>query len=179
MGKLARVDSSWTLFLDRDGVINERVFGGYILNYEDFLFKKGVLETSKELFGKFARVIVVTNQQCVSKGLISIDALSLLHQKMVQDFQDAGARIDHVYAAIEEKDKAPFMRKPNSKMAELAQKEFPEIDFNKSIMVGDTDGDLNFGKNLGMKTVLIRSEEMISVGPDLELDQLGDLIEFI
>jgi histidinol phosphatase-like enzyme len=64
-------------------------------------------------------------------------------------------------------------------MAELAQKEFPEIDFKKSIMVGDTDGDLNFGKNLGMKTVLIRSEEMTSVEPDLELDQLGDLIEFI
>jgi histidinol phosphatase-like enzyme len=56
MGKLVHVDSSWTLFLDRDGVINERVFGGYILNYEDFIFKKGVLETAKELFGKFGRV---------------------------------------------------------------------------------------------------------------------------
>jgi histidinol-phosphate phosphatase family protein len=179
MGKLVLVDSGWTLFLDRDGVINERVFGGYILKYEDFLFKKGVLETAKELFGKFGRVIVVTNQQCVSKGLISIDGLNLLHQKMEQDFQDAGARIDHVFVAIERKDEAPFMRKPNSKMAELAQMEFPEIDFNKSIMVGDTDGDLNFGKILGMKTVLIRSEEMISVEPDLELDQLADLIEFI
>jgi histidinol phosphatase-like enzyme len=179
MGKLARVDSGWTLFLDRDGVINERVFGGYILKYEDFQFKKGVLETSKELFGKFTRVIVVTNQQCVSKGLISMDSLNLLHQKMVQDFQDAGARIDQVFLAIERKDEAPFMRKPNSKMAELAQKEFPEIDFNKSIMVGDTDGDLNFGKNLGMKTVLIRSEEMVTVEPDLALDQLGQLIEFI
>lgn len=179
MGKLVRVDSGWTLFLDRDGVINERVFGGYILNYEDFTFKKGVLETAHELFGKFARVIVVTNQQCVSKGLISNDSLNLLHQKMVQDLHNVGARIDHVYAAIEGKNEAPFMRKPNSKMAELAQIEFPEIDFNKSIMVGDTDGDLNFGKNLGMKTVLIRSEEKISTEPDLELDELGDLIEFI
>jgi D-glycero-D-manno-heptose 1,7-bisphosphate phosphatase len=179
MGKLARVDSGWTLFLDRDGVINERVFGAYILKYEDFQFKKGVLESSKELFAKFSRVIVVTNQQCVSKGLISMDSLNLIHQKMVQDFHDAGARIDHVYAAIERKDEVPFMRKPNSKMAELAQKEFPEIDFQKSIMVGDTDGDLNFGKKLGMKTVLIRSEEMISEQADLELDHLGDLIEFI
>jgi D-glycero-D-manno-heptose 1,7-bisphosphate phosphatase len=179
MAKLVHVDSSWTLFLDRDGVINERVFGGYILNYEDFIFKKGVLETAKELFGKFGRVIVVTNQQCVSKGLISIDSLDLLHQKMIGDFQNAGGRIDQVYAAIERKDEAPFMRKPNSKMAELAQMEFPEIDFKKSIMVGDTDGDLNFGKKLGMKTVLIRSEEMTSVEPDLALDQLGHLIEFI
>ena len=71
------------------------------------------------------------------------------------------------------------MRKPNPMMAELAQMEFPQIDFNKSIMVGDTDGDLKFGKTLGMRTVLIRSEEIITVEPDLELDQLGDLIEFI
>jgi D-glycero-D-manno-heptose 1,7-bisphosphate phosphatase len=179
MSKLVHVDRSWTLFLDRDGVINERLLGGYILNYENFQFKKGVLETSKELFGKFGRVIVVTNQQCVSKGMISVDSLDLLHQKMLMDFQNAGGRIDQVYAAIERKDEAPFMRKPNSKMAELAQVEFPEIDFKKSIMVGDTDGDLKFGKKLGMKTVLIRSEEMVTVEPDLELDQLGDLIEFI
>jgi histidinol phosphatase-like enzyme len=71
------------------------------------------------------------------------------------------------------------MRKPNPMMAELAQMEFPQIDFNKSIMVGDTDGDLKFGKTLGMRTVLIRSAEIITVEPDLELDQLGDLIEFI
>ncbi len=179
MGKLVHVNSSWTLFLDRDGVINERVFGAYILKYEDFRFKKGVLETSKELFGKFGRVIVVTNQQCVSKGLISKDSLNVLHQKMTLDFQNAGARIDQVYAAIERKDEAPFMRKPNPMMAELAQMEFPQIDFNKSIMVGDTDGDLKFGKTLGMRTVLIRSAEIITVEPDLELDQLGDLIEFI
>jgi histidinol-phosphate phosphatase family protein len=179
MGRLARVNSSWTLFLDRDGVINERVFGGYILNYEDFQFKKGVLESAKELFGKFGRVIVVTNQQCVSKGLISLDSLTAIHQKMKLDIQHSGGRIDQVYAAIERKDEAPFMRKPNSKMAELAQKEFPEIDFSKSIMVGDTDGDLKFGKKLGMKTVLIRSKEIVTVEPDLELDQLGDLIEFI
>jgi histidinol-phosphate phosphatase family protein len=179
MSKLVHVDRSWTLFLDRDGVINERLLGGYILNYENFQFKKGVLETSKELFGKFGRVIVVTNQQCVSKGMISVDSLDLLHQKMLMDFQNAGGRIDQVYAAIERKDEAPFMRKPNSKMAELAQVEFPEIDFKKSIMVGDTDGDLKFGKKLGMKTVLIRSEEMVTVEPDLKLDQLGDLIEFI
>lgn len=179
MGKLAQVDVSWTLFLDRDGVINERIFGGYILNYLDFQFKEGVLETSKELFGKFARVIVVTNQQCVAKGLISEVDLASLHEKMAHDFQKAGSKIDSVYAALELKDSAPFMRKPHPMMAELARQEFPEIDFTKSIMVGDTDGDIRFGKNLGMKTVLIRSQEKTSVVPDLELSRLGDLIDFI
>ena len=87
MEKLAHVDVSWTLFLDRDGVINERVFGGYILDYTDFRFKEGVLESSKELFKKFTRVIVVTNQQCVAKGLISIEQLEELHQQMKEDFE--------------------------------------------------------------------------------------------
>ncbi|MBP5995194.1 MAG: HAD-IIIA family hydrolase [Crocinitomicaceae bacterium] len=179
MEKLAHVDVSWTLFLDRDGVINERIFGGYILDYADFRFKDGVLESSKELFEKFARVIVVTNQQCVAKGLISEVELADLHEKMLGDFRKAGSTIDRVYAALELKDSAPFMRKPHSKMAEMAQQEFPEIDFTKSIMVGDTDGDVRFGKNLGMKTVLIRSEEKTSVVPDLELNRLGELIDFI
>jgi histidinol-phosphate phosphatase family protein len=179
MEKLAKVDVSWTLFLDRDGVINERIFGAYILNYSDFQFKEGVLESSKELFGKFARVIVVTNQQCVSKGLISELELAQLHEKMCDDFQKVGSKIDRVYAALELKGEEPFMRKPNVKMAELAKGDFPEIDFNKSIMVGDTDSDLRFGEMLGMKTVLIRSEEKTSVVPDLELNRLGDLIDFI
>jgi len=179
MEKLAQVDVSWTLFLDRDGVINERVFGGYILNYSDFQFKEGVLECSKELFSKFARVVIVTNQQCVAKGLISEVDLASLHEKMVNDFQKVESKIDHVYAALELKGDEPFMRKPHLKMAELAQGDFPEIDFNKSIMVGDTDGDLQFGKNLGMKTVLIRSAENTTIEPDLMLHRLGDLIDFI
>jgi histidinol-phosphate phosphatase family protein len=179
MKKLAPVDVSWTLFLDRDGVINERIFGGYILDYTDFRFKEGVLESAKELFEKFTRVIVVTNQQCVAKGLISEVDLGVLHEKMVGDFQKAGSTIDRVYAALELKDSAPFMRKPNPMMAELARQEFPEIDFTKSIMVGDTDSDVHFGKNLGMKTVLIRSQEKTSVVPDLELNRLVDLIDFI
>jgi histidinol-phosphate phosphatase family protein len=179
MEKLAQVDVSWTLFLDRDGVINERIFGGYILNYLDFRFKDRVLESSKELFGRFGRVIVVTNQQCVAKGLISETDLACLHDKMVHDFQKSGANIDCVYVAIEWKGDEPLMRKPHVKMAELAQGDFPEIDFTKSIMVGDTDGDIRFGKNLGMRTVLIRSEEQTTVVPDLVLDRLGDLIGFI
>ena len=66
------LDSSWTLFLDRDGVINERNFEGYILDKKSFIFKKGVLEVSASLFSKFKYVIVVTNQQCVGKGLIPV-----------------------------------------------------------------------------------------------------------
>lgn len=179
MTKIAHVDDSWTLFLDRDGVINERIMGAYVLHFEDFHFKSGVLENAKALFGKFGRVVVVTNQQCVAKKLLSQSDLEVIHQRMCQSFEENGAKIDKVYAALEEKGTAPFMRKPNTLMADLAKLDFPLIDFSKSIMVGDTDGDLLFGKALGMKTVLIESEEKISVQADIQLKELGQLIDFI
>ncbi len=179
MDKLARVDVSWTLFLDRDGVINERIFGGYILDYKDFRFSEGLLENAHSIFSRFCKVIVVTNQQCVAKGLLSKEELDRLHDEMNFDFQKAGAKVDRVYAALERKGEPPFMRKPHTRMAELAQNDFPEIDFSKSIMVGDTDGDLQFGKNLGMKTVLIRSAEKTTIEADLMLNRLSDLIDFI
>lgn len=179
MPKLAQVDATWTLFLDRDGVINERVMGGYILRFSDFQFKKNVLTSAKELFGKFGHVIVVTNQQCVAKGLISANDLTEIHQQMMDVFQENGAKIDRVFAALERKGEAPFMRKPNPTMAHMAKAEFVTIDFSKSIMVGDTDSDLLFGKELGMKTVLIETEEKISVQADVQLKELGQLIDFI
>ena len=63
-------------------------------------------------------------------------------------------------------------RKPKPFMAIQAQKDFPEIDFEKSVMVGDTDSDLTFGENLGMKTVLIRSNEKTQKHGTWEFDSL-------
>ena len=71
------------------------------------------------------------------------------------------------------------MRKPNSGMALKAKEEFPEVDFSKSIMVGDTDSDILFGMNLGMKTVRIKTVEPIKVESDLTLNSLRELVEFI
>lgn len=179
MPKLAQVDASWTLFLDRDGVINERVMGGYVLHFNEFRFKQGVLQGAKELFGKFGRVIVVTNQQCVAKGLLHENELTEIHRQMIEAFLQHGAKIDKVFAALERKEEAPYMRKPNPSMGKLAKEVFPEIDFTKSIMVGDTDSDLLFGQALGMKTVLIETEEKISVQADIQIKELSQLSEYI
>ena len=179
MPKLAQVDASWTLFLDRDGVINERVMGGYVLHFNEFHFKQGVLDGAKELFGKFGRVIVVTNQQCVAKGLLTESDLSEIHRQMTEELWLHGAKVDQILAALECKGEAPFMRKPNPGMARLAKEVFPEIDFSKSIMVGDTDSDILFGQALGMKTVLIETEEKTNVQADIQIKELSQLSEYI
>ena len=167
------VDENWTLFLDRDGVINERIMSGYVLDYKDFHFKQGVLESFESLSSKFKYIFVVTNQQCVALEKISEVALAEIHIEKV------GGKITQVFAATEFKDQEPFMRKPSIGMGKLAKTLFPEIDFSKAIMVGDTNTDLIFGKKLGMKTVLIVTEEKVSVKADCVVKSLTELNQLI
>lgn len=169
------VDSSWTLFIDRDGVINERNFEGYILNKRDFVFKEGVLESSKSLFSKFKHVVLVTNQQCIGKGLISTDGVREIHDYMESSLVQNGAKIDLILVAPEIKGAENSTRKPQPHMALLAQEKMKDIDFSKSIMVGDTDSDIQFGKNLEMKTVLIESSEKCTIRPDVKVSSLMEL----
>ena len=73
------IDQHWTLFLDRDGVINKRIFGGYILEESAFVFNEGAREALTILNKVFGKIVVVTNQQCIGKKLISIDQLNQIH----------------------------------------------------------------------------------------------------
>ena len=175
MNELPKIDQRWTLFLDRDGVINERNFDGYILQWSDFHFTPGLLDTAAQIGQYFGRVFVVTNQQCVAKQLITESELALLHQKMKMELAAKGLYIDDIKVATERKNQEPFRRKPNTQMALELKAAHPELDFKKAVMVGDTDSDIVFGKALGMFTVLVRSQEKTSVIPDLCIDHLADL----
>ncbi len=173
------VDSTWSLFLDRDGVINERIWNGYVLNYEQFNFRTNTLEALRKLSNYFSHTVIVTNQQCVSKNLITLTELDTIHNNMLQEIQSAGGKIHSIFAAVEERNSPPFRRKPNNVMGLEAKNQFPAIDFSKSIMVGDTDSDIQFGKNLGMKTILIKSEEKTILKADLEISNLIELSDVI
>ena len=179
MGIDWEIDETWTLFLDRDGVINERIMGGYVTEINQFLFKEKVVDSLSELSKKFGHVFVVTNQQGVSLGKMSEKQLNEIHEFMISEITVNGGIISKVYAAIELKNELSEMRKPKPKMALLAQNEFPGIDFEKSVMVGDTDSDIRFGKNLGMKTVLILTEEKTSEKADIVVHSLFELNNMI
>lgn len=170
-----QIDHNWTLFLDRDGVINERVFDGYVTNKSQFLFKENVVEALSELTKKFGHVFVVTNQQGVGLGKMTEKELNDIHEFMVAELSKKGGFITKVFSAIELKNEMSQMRKPKPKMALMAQQQFPKVDFEKSIIVGDTDSDILFGKNLGMKTVLILTEEVTKEQPDIVVNSLYDL----
>jgi histidinol-phosphate phosphatase family protein len=145
----------WTLFLDRDGVISRRLPDDYVKRWEDFRFLDGVLEALAD-FGKFfGRIIIVSNQQGVGKGLMTIQELKEIDFKMKDEIRKAGGRIDASYYSPYLSSENHPDRKPGTGMALKAKTEFPEIDFLRSIMVGDSLSDMEFGKRLGMITVMI------------------------
>lgn len=150
-----KIDSTWTLFLDRDGVINKLLPGAYVQTIDEFEFNPGVLEALNKAANLFSRIVVVTNQQGIGKGLMSERNLFEIHTYCKEKVVNANGRIDEFYFAPELASANSPFRKPNTGMALKAKEDFPEIDFSKSIIVGDSDSDIEMGQRLGMKTVYI------------------------
>ncbi len=156
------VDSSWSLFLDRDGVINKEEAGTYVLSYEGFEFLPGVLEAMERFEKVFKYIFIVTNQQCVGKGLLAREVLESMHESMQRDIEKQNGRIDAIYYCPDLATENPPNRKPEIGMALQAQREFPSVDFSRSIMVGNYITDMEFGRNAGMHTVLVEEKERIN-----------------
>jgi histidinol-phosphate phosphatase family protein len=102
----------------------------------------------------FGRVFVVTNQRGVGLGLMSEETLNEIHDKMLAEVNVVSGMVEKIYYCIDV-DQSSVCRKPNIGMGLKAKIEFPEIDFSKSVMVGDSISDMLFGKNLGMKTIFV------------------------
>lgn len=156
--KRRKIEKGWSLFLDRDGVINTRIPDDYVMTPEQFVFVPDVLESFPNLASFFGRIVVVSNQQGIGKGLMTEAALNTIHKKMLESVRTAGGRIDKVYYCPHIKESGSFMRKPNIGMGLLARKDFPDIHFSRSVMVGDSLSDMRFGKRLGMRTVFISQD---------------------
>lgn len=168
---MIKIDKNWTLFLDRDGVINERIPKGYVMEPDQLVLEVAVADAIAEFNQLFARVVVVTNQQGIGKGLMTTEQLDTVHEKLRSELAASGAYVDEIYYCPELADSGSKCRKPEGGMAMQAKADFPEIDFSKSIMVGDTITDLQFGKRLGMKTIFIRTELEEQTA---EVDELSD-----
>lgn len=180
--RLPPVDKSWTLFLDRDGVINVEKKDSYIFHYGEFVFYDQVREALKSLAGRFGRIVIVTNQRGIGKGLMTAEDLGIIHEKMVAEIVLAGGRIDRIYYA-DALEKVHPMRKPRPGMAFAAKADFPEIDLARSIMVGNNLSDMEFGRNAGMYTVFVRTTNPRQPLPhpsiDLAFNTLHDFAQFL
>jgi D-glycero-D-manno-heptose 1,7-bisphosphate phosphatase len=153
---LKKIDAGWTLFLDRDGVINVEKEDSYILHYSEFVFYEGVPEALRHCASVFGRIVIVTNQRGIGKGMMTVADLFEIHNRMTAELAGKGGRIDGIYFADSLLDDHP-LRKPLPGMAHAAKQAFPDIDFSRSLMVGNNLSDMEFGRNAGMYTVFLRT----------------------
>ena len=148
--------SNWTLFLDRDGVINEEppVEQIYVNYLSQFHLYPDSLQAIQIVNSLFENIVIATNQRGVFRGLTPLEELQRIHTFLLEQVQKTGGRIDKIYVASEGEDDH-INRKPNSGMAFQAKADFPHIEFTRSIMIGNNLSDMQFGRNVGMKTILL------------------------
>ncbi|MDR6568501.1 D-glycero-D-manno-heptose 1,7-bisphosphate phosphatase [Chitinophaga ginsengisegetis] len=167
-----------TLFLDRDGVINDEIRDGYVLRPDMFHFSEGVLAAMPILANRFERIIVITNQRCIGRGLLTTAGLQEIHTQMLQQIERHGGKIDGIYFCPDVDSNSPC-RKPATGMGMQAKHDFPDIDFSTSVMVGNTLSDMQFGKSLGMQTIFIPSTRPETPFPHPLIDQrYQNLLQF-
>ncbi|WP_300287285.1 HAD-IIIA family hydrolase [uncultured Alistipes sp.] len=157
-----------TLFLDRDGVINRLLPGDYVKRWDEFRFLDGALEAFPLLGRCFRRIVVVTNQRGVGRGVMSRSDLDDIHGRMLRSITECGGRIDRIYSCTDTDEESP-RRKPRPGMAFEAREDFPDIVFARSVMAGDSPSDMLFGENIGAATVRIGDD------PQADFASLYDL----
>ena len=151
--------SDWTgfdtLLLDRDGVINRQIVGDYVRRPDQFEFLPGVLEMMKAFSIHFRHILLVTNQRGVGKGLMSMKDLDEVHAYMQDEIRSHGGRLDGIYLSTALTDDDPT-RKPNPGLFLKAQSDYPDIRPESTVMIGDSDSDMEFAKNCGVKGIRIK-----------------------
>lgn len=173
-----------TLFLDRDGVINQRVPGDYIKSPDEFVPVPGLAEAMRLLSSQFDLIVVVTNQQGIGKGLMGEMELANVHLRMRQLATAEGGRIDAVYHCPHRREANCACRKPATGMAWHALQDFPDMDIENAWMVGDSAADMEFADRLGVRKVLIRGKleelDLLAKTPvDFAFDSLLEFARFI
>lgn len=147
-----------TLFIDRDGVINVKLDGRYVKNTDEFEFMIGAETAISKLSKIFNRILIVTNQQGIAKGIMSDKDLGVLHDYMLFELKKNGGVIDKIYYCPHLAAENCNCRKPNPGMIQQAINDFPEIKVEDSYLIGDSDTDILAGNKMGLITVKVDNE---------------------
>jgi len=147
-----------TLFLDRDGVINVKLEARYVRNSNEFEYIQGALVAISKLSKLFKRILIVTNQQGIGKGIMTADDLNLLHSFMTSEIGKLNGKIDKIYFCPHLVSENCNCRKPNPGMINQAIADFPDIDLQNSYLIGDSDSDIEAGNRMNLNTVKVDNE---------------------
>ena len=144
-----------TVFLDRDGILNQKMpEDHYVTRWDEFHVLPGVAAALRRLNNAGLRVVVVTNQRGIARGLYTIADVEAIHQAFQQTLASEGARIDAFFICPHDRNQCNC-RKPLPGLFQQAVARFPSITPATSVMIGDSLSDIEFGNRLGMATIFI------------------------
>lgn len=142
-----------TVFLDRDGVINENR-SDYVKSWQEFHFLPEAKEAIARLTNAGHRIIVCTNQACIARGIITVETVEDIHRRMLAEIAQVGGKIERVYYCPHGKDEHCCCRKPRPGMLLRARDELG-IEMQDAIFIGDSISDVRAGLAAGVQTVLV------------------------
>ncbi|MFM9944516.1 MAG: D-glycero-alpha-D-manno-heptose-1,7-bisphosphate 7-phosphatase [Bacteroidia bacterium] len=149
------IKSDSALFIDRDGVINTLRVDDYVKQISEFELLPEVIPALDILRPLFKRIFIVTNQQGIGKGLM-VNSIEEIHNHFLS-LLPSSIYPDKIYHCPHLKNENCICRKPKPGMALMAKSDFPEIQLSNSIMIGDSQSDMDFAKNSGIKPALVSS----------------------
>jgi D-glycero-D-manno-heptose 1,7-bisphosphate phosphatase len=143
-----------TVLLDRDGVINRRIVNGYVTRWKDFAFLPRALAALRLLTENGYTVLVVSNQSCVGRGLLSWQELQAITRHMLLEVALAGGAIGKVYYCVHTPGDACGCRKPQPGLLLHAMEEHQAWPAQIH-MVGDSESDMEAAARAGCRSLLV------------------------
>jgi len=143
------------VFLDRDGVVNQPPpEGWYVTAVADLVLLPGAADAITRLNRCGFVVVIVTNQRCIARGIASAEIVANIHERLLQEVEAHGGRIDRIYVCPHDDHEACDCRKPKPGMLRRAEREF-ELDLRSCWMVGDKESDVLAGQGAGCRTIRV------------------------
>jgi len=174
-------------FLDRDGVINRKLpEGAFVSRWEDFDLLPGVAHAIARLNQAGFLVLVVSNQRGISLGKYTARDVSAIHQQLQSELNKNHAHIDAFYVCPHDNGQCDC-RKPLPGLFLQAKAEFPQIEWDASLIIGDARADVQAGKALGMFTIFVNARgenqkpgwQEAAAQADMVVSSLPDAIEAV
>jgi heptosyltransferase-2 len=146
-----------TVFLDRDGTLNYDP--GYLKVAAELKLLTGVGPALARLKGAGARLVVVTNQSGVGRGIFTLKDLEAIHARLEGLLEQEGVGLDAIYFCPHHPDDGCHCRKPEVGMVERAASEL-HLDLRRSYLIGDHARDIQLAHRVGAKAILITTERV-------------------
>ena len=167
-----------TLLLDRDGVINKKITNGYVTNLSELEFIEPTFEFISRINSFNLKIGIITNQQCIAKGIITFDQLEIIHNRIIEEFKYRELPLPKFWVCPHFEGTCDC-RKPSSILVMQALRDFESPPSEKVLMVGDSDSDVFAAQNANIRILHLQDNCLINACPAIahEFEQLDQRIE--